>query len=165
MFVRPQRHTHVIWGVKLNVISARLQQTSTFNFILSHHLFNSSQFLVQQPQIHHQKKKFSQSVDVNALPGDHTPNPSCHASLQNIHSARINTFLPIHLGNKPSVFESPFLRMFSPTWDSLKTKLQSARLRWRRGGGGVHFHARLMVRLLQITHDTSSDDIFQPPPC
>lgn len=78
--------------------------------------------------------------------------------------------LSIHIfrsiwGNKP-VFECGFLRtFFPPTRDSLRAKLQFARLRWRRGGGGVHLHTSLMVRLLQITHDTSSDDIFQPLPC
>lgn len=149
----------------MNVNSASLQQTSTFNFIIFLILANFWSNSHKSTTKKHATLPFSQSVDVYALPGDHTPNPSCHASLQNIHSARINTFFPIHLGNKASVFESPFLRMFSPTWDSLKTKLQSARPRWRRGGGGVHLHARLMVRLLQITHDTSSDDIFQPPPC
>lgn len=41
------------------------------------------------------------------------------------------------------------------------TKLRCARC----GGGGVHFHTSQMVRLLQITHDTFSDDIFQHPPC
>lgn len=81
------------------------------------------------------------------------------------HTCSIYQYIfPIHLGNKP-VLESRFLQTFSPTWDSLRTKLQFARLRWRRGGGGVHLHTSLMVRLLQITHDTSSDDIFQPLPC
>lgn len=69
---------------------------------------------------------------------------------------------PMHLRNKP-FFEFRFLLKCSPTWDSLRTRLQFAQLRWRSGGGRLH--TILMVRLLQITHDTSSDDIFQPLPC
>lgn len=63
----------------------------------------------------------------------------------------------IHISNLSEKSNYFPLQAFSPTW----TKLQLTRC----GGGDVHFHTSVMVGLLQITHDTFSDDIFQHPPC
>lgn len=90
------------------------------------------------------------------LPSSNQTSPLFQAKLLHVYAAYqyINTYFQ-------SIWEINqslnLLLTFSHTW----TKLQFA----RRGGGGVHFHTSLMVRQLQITHDTFSDDIFQHPPC
>lgn len=112
---------------------------------------------------------FSQSAPldlpcINVLPGFHPSNPLFHANLCNIHAAYINTYFPsIWEINPSSNLDSCGRSLPHGIPKGLNCSLQG----WGGGveGGGVHLHTSLMVRLLQITHDTSSDDIFQPPPC
>ena len=79
---------------------------------------------------------------------------------KNTHTAYINTYFP-------SIWEiNSSLNLGSVLPHTVPQGLDCSFKDWgRHWDRGVHLHTSLMARLLQITHDTSSDDIFQPPSC
>lgn len=93
------------------------------------------------------------SLSIHILPSSWPSNSAFRANLENTHAAYVN-------GCLASISKITFFPLFF--FDAIPSELSSHMVlswqRWRCGYGRLH--TNLMLRPLQMTRDTSSDDIF-----